>query len=230
MQLLPDRCSSAGRAETLLVLLPPAESRLEDFHTQGFVSAVRDRGIQVDLLLAAVTYQHVTGRTAMVALQEHVVQPARAAGYRDIWLAGISLGAFNALHYAAECADQLAGLVLLAPYPGTGDILAEIVQAGGPAAWSRTALADQGDERTWWRWLCRQADCGQWPTPVYFGTGTEDRFWRGQRLLADLLPVERVHQVSGPHAWPTWLALWQDWLDRGPFAAGRLRGEAFKSR
>lgn len=81
-------------------------------------------------MLADVTYQHVMNKTVLSALHEHVVQPAQTAGYRTIWLAGISLGAFNALYYASEYATHLAGIHLMAPYPGSSDILAEIISDG----------------------------------------------------------------------------------------------------
>jgi len=223
MRTLADLFDGPARPDTLLVLLPPAEARIEDFHSHGFVSAVRERGIPVDLALAEASYQQVMSETVVPALHAQVVQPAQAAGYREIWFAGISLGAFNALHYAADYAHHLAGIHLMAPYPGTGDILAEIIAAGGPAAWARTPLADQGDERAWWRWLCREALAGQWRTPVYFSTGSDDRFLVGQRMLADLLPAAQVRYAPGTHAWPTWRALWEDWLDHGPLAGRAQR-------
>jgi len=225
MQVLTDSFDGPARPDTLLVLLPPAEASLEDFHTRGFVAAVRRCAIPVDLVLAGVTYRHVMAKTVVSALREQVVQPAQAAGYREIWFAGISLGAFSALYYAALHAVDLAGIHLMAPYPGSGDILAEIVAAGGPAAWARTAQSERGDERAWWRWLCSEALAGQWQTPVFLSTGSEDRFLRGQRLLAGLLPTERVRYVPGAHAWPTWQALWQDWLDHGPLAGRSLRSD-----
>ncbi len=223
MHILTDAFDGSNGTDTLLVLLPPAEARVIDFYTHGFVADVRQAGIPVDLVLAEVTTQHVMAKTVVSALREYVVRPAQVSGYREIWFAGISLGAFSALHYAAEHASHLAGIHLMAPYPGTGDILAEITDAGGPAAWARTRLSEQGDERVWWRWLCREAMAGQWQTPVFLSTGSEDRFLNGQRMLADLLPSERVRYVSGTHAWPIWKRLWQSWLDTGPLASLTLR-------
>ncbi|HEX7156524.1 MAG TPA: hypothetical protein VF229_04865 [Burkholderiaceae bacterium] len=225
MQILADACGGAGRAERLLVLLPPAEARPEDFVEHGFVAAVRRRRIPVDLVAAGLTYEHVIGSSVVPALHDGVVRPAQASSYREIWLAGISLGAFNALHYAAEHAGNLAGVFLIAPYPGTGDILAEIARAGGAMAWSASAQSERGDERRWWRWLCREAAAGRWTTPVYFGTGDGDRFLLGQKMLAELLPRERVRYAAGEHTWPVWLSLWESWLDDGPLAASARRAD-----
>jgi len=218
MRQITDAFDSIRRAQTLLVLLPPAQARPEDFVAQGFVAAVRARGIRADVALVETTYQHLMDKTGVSALHEQVVLPAQAAGYGQIWLAGISLGAFHALYYVAEHAHHLAGVHIMAPYPGTSDVLTEIRAAGGPLAWAVAPHSGQGDERTWWRWLCREAQSGQWTTPVHLSTGSEDRFVQGQRLMADLLPAAHVHTVPGDHAWPVWQTLWQQWLDHGPLA------------
>lgn len=209
--------TSGHRSETLLVLLPPSLSSLDDFYTQGFVDAVRQRQLPMDLLLADITGQHVLDRTMVTTLYTKVLQPARAEGYRAIWLAGISMGGFCALHCAAHHADHLAGLYLMAPYPGTGDVLAEIRTAGGATAWCQQQSSTL-DERAWWQWLGQESQKAQWTTPVYVGTGATDRFLNGQRLLTDLLPDDRVRVVPGGHQWPTWKTLWDDWLDFGPLA------------
>lgn len=218
MQTRTDLFTATQRSDTLLVLLPPSLSSIDDFYAQGFVDAVRQRQVPIDLRLADVTAQHVLDKTLVSALHAEVIQPARAEGYRSVWLAGISMGAFSALHYAAHHADQLAGVYLLAPYPGTGDVLAEIRTAGGAAAWCQHPPSVV-DERTWWHWLGQESRKGEWTTPVYFGTGSDDRFLAGQQLLSDLLPKERVHLIPGSHQWATWKALWNDWLDHGPLAS-----------
>lgn len=209
--------TAAQRSETLLVLLPPSLSSIDDFYEQGFVDAVRQRQLPVDLLLADTTAQHVLDNTVAAMLYTEVLQPARAEGYRAIWLAGISIGGFSALHCAAQHANHLAGLYLMAPYPGTADVLAEIRAAGGAAAWCQQQRSTL-DERTWWQWLGQQSLKPEWSTPVYFGTGDTDRFLNGQRLLAELLPEGHIHQIPGGHQWPTWKTLWDDWLDHGPLA------------
>ena len=204
-------------SDTLLVLLPPALASIDDFDEQGFVAAVRQRQLPVDLLLADATAQQVIDHSVVAALHSQVIQPARAKGYGSIWLAGISMGAFSALYYAAQHAEHLSGLYVLAPYPGTADVLADIRAAGGAAAWCQNPSNTQ-DEGVWWQWLGRESLKGEWRTPVYFGTGSADRFLSGQQLLADLLPQDHVRVLPGKHQWPTWKALWEDWLDHGPLA------------
>lgn len=216
MRILNDLFDSRNRQETLLVLLPPAESKIEDFFAQGFVAAVRFRKIQVDIVLAEVTHQHVMSKTTISALHEHVMQPALTSGYQKIWFAGISLGAFNALHYASEYAEHLAGIYLISPYPGTNDVLKEITGAGGASEWTGSWSANRKDERAWWHWIAQESAKGEWATQVYFGTGDEDRFLHGQYMLSELLPNKNVRTTPGSHSWPTWIALWVDWLELAP--------------
>jgi hypothetical protein len=211
--------TAAQRSKTLLVLLPPALSRIEDFYEQGFVDSVRQRQLPVDLLLADMMEQHVIDSTVVSAIHSEVVHPARIDGYRFVWLAGISMGAFSALHYAARHADNIAGLYLIAPYPGTGDVLAEIRAAGGAVSWCQHPTSTL-DERAWWQWLGQESLKAEWATEVYFGTGSADRFLTGQKLLSDLLPDNRIRVLPGNHQWPTWKTLWEDWLDNGPLAFG----------
>lgn len=219
MRLRTELAAAPARSDTLLVLLPPALASIDDFYTQGFVDAVRLRQLPVDLLLADTSGQQVLDKTVVSALHNQVVLPAQGNGYRSIWLAGISLGAFSVLLYAAEHADQLAscleGLCLLSPYPGTNDVLAEIRAAGGAVSWSQ-GQPSREDERNWWHWLAQQSTSAEWRTAVHLGTGSHDRFLRGQTLISDLLPKARVCVLPGAHEWTTWKALWDDWLDHGP--------------
>lgn len=209
--------------DTLLVLLPGAEMALEDFQHYGFIAAVRTHGIAADILAADVNYTHVMARTVASTLHAEVIQPARAAGYRHIWLAGISLGGLNALLYAAAHAAELAGIHLIAPYPGTGDIVAEIRAAGGPQTWFDTPESQHGDERVAWRWLVEQSHSAT-ALPLSFGCGSEDRFVRNQRLLASLLPAANIHFLPGAHDWPAWQGLWAHWLEHCPLP--RLPGHS----
>jgi hypothetical protein len=218
MRIITDLFENPRHAETLLVLLPPAEARIDDFYSQGFVEAVRQRRIPIDIVLAEVTYQHVMTKTAVSSLITHVIRPAQGKFYHSIWLSGISLGAFNALHFISLSETGLAGVHLMSPYPGTADLLEEMIKAGGPMEWSRCSPTNLEGERAWWHWLCRSAESRQWKTPVHFSSGSEDRFIHGQRMLSDLLPIDQVRYLPGNHDWQTWKLLWSDWLDRGPLA------------
>jgi pimeloyl-ACP methyl ester carboxylesterase len=60
----------------------------------------------------------------------------RERGHERIWLAGISLGGLAALSYAARHEPDVAGIVLISPYPATRDVLREVDAAGGLEHWN----------------------------------------------------------------------------------------------
>ena len=217
--LRPDRGPCDGRAPTLLVMLPGAYSRPAEFVDEGFVDAVRQRGLAVDITIADAHRGYFMARSVLERLHEDIVLPARREGYRRIWLLGISLGGFGALAYGARHGDTIDGIVALAPYLGTRELLQDIEGAGGPAAW--LALQPPGDngnvERDTWRWLAALATE---KLPVYLGCGREDRLRDASRLLARALPDRRYDEVAGDHDWPAWRTLWSNWLDRRLLTAG----------
>src|SRR5690606_3476005 len=176
---------------------PPAGAGCGDWVGHGSVRARRERGVGADTVRAEITHALVLRQRAPAALREAGVVPALARGYRQVWLAGISLGAFTALHYAAQFDADVAGLCLLAPYPGTGDILREIAAAGGLAHWAGSHERSLNDERAWWYWLWQQTQAGADAKPIHVGLSENDRFLQGQRLLAGLLPREHVDTIPG---------------------------------
>ena len=206
----------------LLVMLPGAWSRPPEFIDEGFVAAVRSRGIAADIAIADAHPGYFNERSVLTRLREDVVLPARAMGYAQIWLVGISLGGFAALGYAARYADEVDGLVVLAPYLGRRQLLDEIDAAGGPMAWRSSAHApptDDEPERLVWEWLTARAAAPTAPAttrlPIFLGHGDTDRFVAAHRLRAGVLPAGRSVAVPGGHDWAPWRALWAQWLDRG---------------
>lgn len=212
MRIIEDRLRPDTRADQLLILLPPALSTLDDLIDQGFVAAVRARALPLDLQLAETGYAQVMAGTMAADLERELIAPARRAGYRTVRLAGISLGGFNALTHAASGAAPVDSLTLIAPYPGTADILAEIRAGGGPRAWAADPAHGLDDERRWWHWLATRSS-GQAPA-LHLALGNGDRFADGQRMMAGLVAAHAVDRIDGDHSWPVWLALWQRWLDR----------------
>ncbi len=211
--LRPSGGPCAGRAPTLLVMLPGVRSRPDEFIDEGFVAAVRSRGLAADIVVADAHLGYYEDRSVLRRLRDDVVRPARAAGYRHIWLVGISLGGFGALGYGARMGDEIDGIVALAPYLGRRTLQQEINAAGGPLRWSRTPheRLDDDLEREVWEWMAAGPPAR---LPVFLGYGREDRFAEAHRLLAGLLPPDRVDSVPGDHDWPAWRALWAHWLER----------------
>ncbi len=192
-----------------MVWLPGAYHAARDFTTAGFAEAVRARRAALDLIFVDMELQHVGDRSALEQLRSEIVLPARTAGI-SIWLGGISLGGLFALDYAASHSGELDGLCLLAPYLGNRMLTHEIARAPGVAAWQPGELAQIDEERRIWRYIkSRGAD--SWP--LYLGFGRGDRFSAAQELLAATLPAGSVDVIDGAHEWPTWSALWENFLD-----------------
>jgi pimeloyl-ACP methyl ester carboxylesterase len=197
-------------APTRMVWLPGAFHTPEDFLAAGFDAVVRARGLPLDLLFVDVEPRHLGDRSALERLRVDIVAPARALGCRSIWLAGISLGGFIVLDFAATHHDQWDGLCVLAPYLGSRTLIAEIAGAPELAAWQPGPLAETDEERRIWRFIQAQpAEARR----LHLGYGRADRFARAHRLMAEALPPEAVDVVPGGHDWQTWSTLWEQFLD-----------------
>jgi len=214
----PVRCET--RPDTLIVMLPGSYARPEEFIAEGFVAALRERRIAADVMLVDAHLGYYSDRSIVDRLRADVIAPALAQGYRNIWLAGISVGAFGALIYAEAQPEGIAGVVLLGPYLGKRALSEEIAAQGGLRAWRAPVGAlDPGDVDTIvWRWL---QPYGATPPPatrpaLFLGYGRDDRFIFSDTLLAAALPADRVFTADGGHDYPPWRETWAHMLDAMP--------------
>ena len=212
-----------AHADTLLVLLPGAYSHPDEFVREGFLTALDERRLAVDVLRADAHLGYYNNGTIFERLQQDVIAPARVQGYRAIWILGISVGGLGALGYAQMHPGEIAGIVALAPYLGERLTSTEIANAGGLARWRAPAgpLPDDKGEQRLWRWLQRYGTDARGPDlpPLYLGYGLSDRFEFSHRLLAAVLPPERVFTTEGGHDWPPWRRLWRSMLPTLPLPA-----------
>lgn len=216
MRVIVEPAESGMVAPTRVLLLPAAYTTLEDFAREGFVRAVRERMLPVDLVFAELKLQHLTDRTILRRLRHEIVLPARALGCRSVWLGGISLGGFVALAYAERYLPEIDGLCLFAPYLGNHMVVGEIERANGVDGWTPGELADDDDERRIWRFIKQQRSR---PSQLHLGFGSDDRFAHSHRLMAAALAPQNVDVVPGGHEWPAWRRLWENFLD-AKFPAG----------
>jgi pimeloyl-ACP methyl ester carboxylesterase len=205
--LVAARCGHTAARRVLL--LPPAYARPEDFLREGFADAVRARALDLDLVPVELRFRSVSDRSALTRVTR-LVAAARGAGCAQVWLAGISLGAYIALLCAEREPRTVDGLCLFAPYLGSHIVTHEIERAGGVAIWEPGELAEDDEERRLWRFIKTHAHGAP---PIHLGLGREDRFGARHRLLAAALPAARVDLVSGGHEWPVWRRLWENFLD-----------------
>ena len=192
-----------------MVWLPGAYQTAQDFLAAGFAEAARRRQAVLDLVFVDMEFASLGDRAALKLLRADIVQPARAAGVA-IWLGGISLGGLIALDYAASYPGEIDGLCLLAPYLGNRILITEIARAPGLEAWQPGELAETCEERRIWRYIKSR---GTDSRPLYLGFGRQDRFSAAHELLAATLPADSVDVIDGGHEWPTWVRLWENFLD-----------------
>lgn len=204
--------AQTGRhSDTLLVMLPGRGSRAEDFVNYGFFKMAKGRGF--DMVAADAHAGYYYKRNAIERLDEDIIEPARAHGYKHVWLLGISLGGMGAILYAEHHPEVVDGLILLAPYTGDTGLLKEIDKTG-LAQWNGTSNKGEAFQRELWLWL---KDVTRTPgSPVIvLGYGTSDRFAAVGDILGPRLPTGRQFTEPGGHNWNVWKVLWRDILKAG---------------
>lgn len=220
MRQIELRAACATRPDTLLVFLPGSYSSPEEFVREGFVARVRERRVAADIVLVDAHLGYYNERSIVGRLQGDVIAPAQAAGYRRIWLVGISIGAYGALLQAMAppaAMSGVEGLVVIAPYLGDRRVSVSVDASGGLRAWPApaTPLPPNETDQALWRWLQGYARGAERPG-LFLGYGTSDRFEFSDRLLAAVLAPERVFAVPGGHTWAVWNALWRRMLPALP--------------
>jgi pimeloyl-ACP methyl ester carboxylesterase len=216
------------RSDTLLVFLPGAYLKPEEFEQQGFISAVRERHLAADAMLVDADVSYYYDQTLSERLHADVIAPQRAKGYKSIWLVGISIGGFGALIHELARPGSVDGIVALAPYLGRRVLGAEIIKAGGLRAWHAPTGPQPDEEPDRKLWPFFQQYLAAQPSkdlpPLYLGFGLNDRFAGNHQLLADALPPGRVFTTDGGHDWSEWRQLWRNVLDVLPLPSlGRPR-------
>ncbi len=217
------------RDKILLVFLPGRGTIGKDFTRQNFLRTLEHTdpndpdtpdcsiGLGPDAAVDAVTVDltlpYYEQRIATKRLHDDIIAPAKAAGYRRIWLVGVSMGGLGAIFYDHDYPGEISGIVAIAPFLGEKNIVAEIEAAGGLAHWQpRQPLADDDFQRRLWLAI-RAGRYGQpGHLPLVLGYGTHDRFAYGHRFLDANLPPERVFRTFGFHDWATWHHLWKEIL------------------
>lgn len=211
MQMLQLAAHCAAPVDTLFVFLPGAYSRPEEFVREGIVQTLRDRQVAADVWIADAHIGYYEQRSIIERIQADVIVPARAHGYRHVWLVGVSIGGFGALVHSLSHPGEADGIVAIAPYLGQRALLDEIRSAGGLRSWKAPAgdLPLEQMDTTLWRWLQGYFDARAARPPLYLGAGLDDRFADAHALLAAALPNQRVFSSAGGHDWAPWRDVWR---------------------
>ena len=198
--------SPAARASTLLVLMPGRGDKASDWAAHGFVSDLRASGLAFDVVAVDAHIGYYMKETIVERMWTDVLAPARPQ-YKQIWIVGASMGGLGALIVASRLPGAVDRVFLLSPYLGPNSLMREIEAAGGPARWTPTK-PDDPYQRIW-RWLQRYREPGTPMPPMMLGFARQEGMAPNHRLLAQLLPADRVFEVDGAHGWVSWRQLWQ---------------------
>ena len=187
----------------------------ECFEKVGFVEAVRMKGLSYDMIAPDAHFGYYNDRSLMVRLKEDVIQPAKAMKYEKIWLVGTSMGGLGSILYLKEHKEDINGVLILGPFLGDKPLIDEIYEAGGIDQWEPGDYDEEDDwQRMLWHWLKEHIRHGNDHPPIYLGIGTEDIYYRAQKLLASSLSSGHVIKVSGKHRFSTFKRIWDIFLER----------------
>jgi hypothetical protein len=198
------RAQGPDKAPGVIVLLPGFGDRPSAFERNGFVAALKER-TPLDIVAADAHFGYYRKRSVMTRLHEDVIEPLRKRGYREIWLAGASMGGIGAVGYAREHQANVRGLFLLAPYMGPGDVVEEVAATGLCKYDKQPTAKDNVDNfaRKNFLWLKRQA-CETREVSLYVGVGSEDRLRTPDSLIGSTLPKDHFVVLPGGHGWKVW--------------------------
>lgn len=202
-------------ATGLLVLLPGAGDRAATFDQQGVLDSVAELAPRFDVVAADAHFGYYTAGVVQQRLELDVLGPARAQGYRQIWLLGVSLGGFGALTFAQEHPGLIDGVLLLGPYLGDGHLQASLLAAPSLAEWTGEDIEAGGEwhqrQLAVWRWL-REQTGPDGSCEVFLAYGDRDGPGTLDERLAQALPDGRFAQRPGGHRWTVWKPLIRDLL------------------
>ncbi len=222
MEVVYHGAQDQARGDVLLVMLPGVGFQPGDFVAHGFVDAVQERRLPVDVAVAQPGLDAYLDDTLATELRRDVVARRASDEKARLWLLGISLGGMGALIYAQHHPASVEGVILIAPFLGTAGLVAEVVRAGGLSSWQPGDIAANDAERRLLSWLKAHTAALQQPRPpkLYLGYARGDRFVQGHAMLAERLPGSRVAVAEGGHDWGAWTTLWRQILDKEPFSMG----------
>jgi pimeloyl-ACP methyl ester carboxylesterase len=196
-------------ANTLVIVLPGLGEDMADLERSGVAAAIQ-RGMpnaDVTYALASVRYYFDGGMPKRV--HEQVVVPAKARGYREIWLTGASMGGGGVTMYEREYPGQMTGLVLLAPFMGSQSLLEEIRTAGGLTKWDPgplpAAVTGFNIAREQWRLVQSWSREPARNRNVWLVCGTQDSLLPASELIAQMLPADHFFKNQGIHDWTAWV-------------------------
>ncbi|MBC8018280.1 MAG: hypothetical protein H7X83_07155 [Verrucomicrobia bacterium] len=204
MQVHEYRARPDSSSRTLLVMLPGRYGTANQFISEGFVDMVLTADYSLDVITAEAHIGYYYNKTIIERLRQDIILPAKARGYKRIWILGVSMGGLGAIWYDRTHPGDLDGLILLAPYLGDKQIVDEVEAAGGVRGWHFEELDKGFFQKEIWGLAKGYEDHKTTAGRLFLGYGHQDSFARSNALLAREIPGDQVAMSPGSHDWPTW--------------------------
>lgn len=200
------KVAGSDPGKTLIVVLPGIGTDAEDLRDQGIPAAIQRGWPEADVLLVDATFQYYrTG--VMVPRLRDAIEKARAEGYREMWLAGGSMGGLGVLLYEWHYPGEMAGIVLLSPF--LGDDVPEQVRAAGLDRWEPgpppSKMNGDNFEQLVWTMIKDWRQQPELARRAWLVCGTEDRLFPDVQLLAPRIPPNQYLTSPGGHDWAYWV-------------------------
>ncbi len=203
----------------LLVVLRGMGGSEKSFEKHGFIAALQKQYPEFDVVAPNAHFGYYRKRSITQRLSADIIDPAIAAGYEEIWLAGVSLGGFGSLVYLRCCEEKITGVVLISPFSGKQDLHDDVSAYLDGKQGPPWVDADKSEDSLvgLWQWIVENKQIlggGR----VWLGYGDEDRL-SGHDLLARLIPDDHVAKLSGGHRVEVFMRVWLETLSRDPMGA-----------
>ncbi len=223
-----ERFNGASDATGLIVMLPGFADGPQDYLDYGFIEAVREANPAFDVIAANAHFGYYRDYSVIERLHADIIGPA-SQDYSEIWLVGISMGGFGAAAYSMTYPGMVDGMILLAPYMGSPNVVNEVMSNGELASWQGpdlASIADKKERRFYelWQFYREYALSPERKPSLFLGFGDADRLRGPGAYVAGVLPSERSHVLPGGHKWVVWQPLFTELVNRAIGAAELAAG------
>ncbi|MCB9876538.1 MAG: alpha/beta fold hydrolase [Planctomycetes bacterium] len=200
--------ATSGTADTLVVLLPGFGDGPQDYYDNGVVTKIREVNPRADVIAVDAHFGYYKDRTMIDRLHEDVIGPL-AGRYQHVWLVGISMGGFGAVIYTQAHRELVEGMILMAPYMGSRDVITEVDVAGGLDKWTPpdpSTIADDETRKYYEAWIFLQGYAKRPETMprLFLGHGADDSLHQPNGFVGRFLPEGRYLVRAGGHKWTVW--------------------------
>lgn len=210
--------------KNLWIMLPGINQTADVFERHQFIEKLKSVDFGADIVAVDADLNYYMERTLTKHLLEDIMIPARTKGYQNIYLIGISMGGLGAIIHARKYPGTIDGMFTIAPFLGNTSVVEEISSAGGLRSWQPRDAPDyeMDFERSIWFWLKQYELDAKGDPPLFLGFGEADDFADANRILATVLPDDRVFTTPGGHDWESWVPIFDAFVASGAFQAQAL--------